>query len=184
MLGDTRGEVAWDPPEDNEEKEVEATRPLSLDLSSSSPSRGGVGGVVRTGLKAEASLSRPCRKRACWASRAAGYPSPGKMSGRKGAEADRSMLREVGEGGGVRAPGGGGAGEPTTAITGSWTLLNEKSATVQVYSLSRHPSPSLKSPASYWATAHNDPALPLLPARQVVPVGGAAGSLVAGRGGG
>jgi hypothetical protein len=63
------------------------------------------------------------------------------MSGRKGAEADRSMLREVGEGGGVRAPGCGGAGRPTTAITGSWTLLNEKSATVQVYSLSlsRHP---------------------------------------------
>ncbi len=72
LLGDTRGEAAWDSPEDNEEKEVEATRPLSLDLSSSSPSRGGVGGVARTGLKAEASLSRPCRKRACWASRAAG----------------------------------------------------------------------------------------------------------------
>jgi hypothetical protein len=143
LLGDTRGEAAWDPPEDNEEKEVEATRPLSLDLSSSSPSRGGVGGVTRTGLKAEASLSRPCRKRACWASSAAGYPSPGNMSGRKGAEADRSMVREVGEGGGVRAPGCGGAGEPTTAITGSWTLLNEKSATVQVYSLSPATPPPL-----------------------------------------
>ena len=78
-LGDLLlGEVNGDP--EKEEAEVEATRPLSRDLSSSSDSSGGVGGVeaaaaVRTGVKAEAASLPllPCKRRACccWAAKIA-----------------------------------------------------------------------------------------------------------------